>query len=140
MASIPQYTDQYIGGAWQPSLGTEAITVLNPATEEAVAEVPGTSAEQTDEAIGRALAAAASWRAVAPGDRAALGHETAPGDGLAAGERPATGEPRVDAALGRLGELDDLPVSEHPQVYERIHGQLVEVLGELHSGHGPAAG
>ena len=48
------------------------FTVLNPATEEAVAEVPGTSAEQTDEAIGRALAAAASWRAVAPGDRAAL--------------------------------------------------------------------
>jgi hypothetical protein len=29
-------------------------------------------------------------------------------------------------------------VTEHPQVYERIHTQLVEVLGELHSGPGPA--
>jgi hypothetical protein len=40
----------------------------------------------------------------------------------------------VDAALRRLGELDRLPVSEHPPVFERVHGQLVEVLGELHSG------
>ena len=45
-----------------------------------------------------------------------------------------TGEPRVDAALGRLGDLDELPVSEHPGVYERIHEQLVDVLGELHQG------
>lgn len=46
----------------------------------------------------------------------------------------ATGEPRVDAALGRLSELDELPVSEHPGVYERVHEQLVDVLGELHPG------
>jgi hypothetical protein len=45
-----------------------------------------------------------------------------------------TGEPRVDAALRRLDELGDLPVSEHPAVYERVHEQLVEVLGELHQG------
>lgn len=55
----------------------------------------------------------------------------------AAGEpavRQATGEPRVDGVLRRLDELSDLPVSEHPPVFERIHGQLVEVLGELRSG------
>ncbi|HEX7993681.1 MAG TPA: hypothetical protein VF506_07140, partial [Streptosporangiaceae bacterium] len=46
----------------------------------------------------------------------------------------ATGEPRVDAALGRLSELDELPVSEHPGVYDRVHEQLVDVLGELHQG------
>ena len=63
-----------------------------------------------------------------------------PGRAPAGRERPGTGEPRVDAALRRLDELSDLPVSEHPQVYERIHGQLVEVLGELHSGQGPAGG
>jgi hypothetical protein len=45
-----------------------------------------------------------------------------------------TGESRVDAALGRLGDLDEMPVSEHPGVYERIHEQLVDVLGELHQG------
>jgi hypothetical protein len=53
-------------------------------------------------------------------------------------ELTATGEPRVDAALRQLGELDELPVSGHPPVFERIHGQLVEVLGELHSGTGQA--
>ena len=57
---------------------------------------------------------------------------------MPAGELTATGEPRVDAALRQLGELDDLPVAEHPPVFERIHGQLVEVLGELHSGTGQA--
>ena len=46
----------------------------------------------------------------------------------------ATGEPRVDQALRRLGELGDLPVSEHPPVFERVHASLVEVLGELRSG------
>ena len=53
-------------------------------------------------------------------------------------EPPAPGEPRVDAALSRLGELDELPVSEHPGIYERVHEQLVEVLGELHSAQAPA--
>lgn len=68
--------------------------------------------------------------------------ESAPGmDGEAggqaeAGERAAapTGEPRVDAAVRGLDEVGELPVSEHPAVYERIHEQLVEVLGELHPG------
>jgi len=56
----------------------------------------------------------------------------------ATAEPPATGEPRVDATLKGLGELDELQVSEHPGIYERIHEQLVEVLGELHSGQPPA--
>ena len=56
----------------------------------------------------------------------------------ATAEPPAPGEPRVDAALSRLGELDELPVSEHPGIYERVHEQLVEVLGELHSAQAPA--
>jgi hypothetical protein len=59
-------------------------------------------------------------------------------EATAAAEPPATGERRVDAALSRLGEVDELPVSEHPGVYERIHEQLVEVLGELHSAQAPA--
>jgi len=46
----------------------------------------------------------------------------------------ATADLRVDAAIAHLGDLAELPVSEHPPVFERIHGQLVEVLGELHAG------
>ncbi len=62
----------------------------------------------------------------------------ATGEAPETGEPPATGEPRVDAALSPLGELDELPVSEHPGVFDRIHEQLVEVLGELHSAQTPA--
>jgi hypothetical protein len=44
---------------------------------------------------------------------------------------PPTGEPRVDAALRLLERLPGLPVSEHPQLFEQVHAQLSEVLGEL---------
>ena len=61
-----------------------------------------------------------------------------------AGERPATGEPRVDAALARLDELEGLPVTEHRAVFEDVHRRLRDVLGELDTGQpreaGPAAG
>ena len=54
---------------------------------------------------------------------------------------PATGEPRVDAALKLLGRLPGLPVSEHPELFEQVHAQLADVLGELDSGPaGPAGG
>lgn len=46
--------------------------VINPATEQVIAEVPSTSAEETDAAIARAHAAFQAWRDLAPGDRANL--------------------------------------------------------------------
>jgi acyl-CoA reductase-like NAD-dependent aldehyde dehydrogenase len=45
---------------------------MNPATEEVVAEVPALSADEADASIERASAAFASWRRLAPGDRARL--------------------------------------------------------------------
>jgi hypothetical protein len=66
--------------------------------------------------------------------------ESLTGEPLATGEPPATGEPRVDAALSRLGELDELPLPDHPAVYESIHEELVEVLGDLHPGQVSTAG
>ena len=51
-----------------------------------------------------------------------------------AGERPSTGEPRVDAALARLTELEGLPVAEHRAVFEDVHRRLRDVLGELDTG------
>ena len=48
------------------------FTVLNPATGEPVTTVAQASAEEADEAIVRAAAAQATWRDVAPGDRARL--------------------------------------------------------------------
>jgi acyl-CoA reductase-like NAD-dependent aldehyde dehydrogenase len=46
--------------------------VLNPATEETIADVPAHSAEETDAVVARAKAAFPAWRAVAPADRARL--------------------------------------------------------------------
>jgi acyl-CoA reductase-like NAD-dependent aldehyde dehydrogenase len=46
--------------------------VISPVTEEVVASVPSTAADEADAAIGRASVAFESWRAVAPGDRARL--------------------------------------------------------------------
>jgi hypothetical protein len=54
--------------------------------------------------------------------------------------RPATGEPRVDAALARLDELEGLPVSEHRAVFEDVHQRLTDVLGELDAGRPREAG
>jgi hypothetical protein len=48
---------------------------------------------------------------------------------------------RVDAALELLDRLPELPVVEHPEVFERVHAQLAEVLGEVDSGlPGPEPG
>jgi acyl-CoA reductase-like NAD-dependent aldehyde dehydrogenase len=46
--------------------------VINPATEQVIAEVPATSAADTDAAIARAERAFESWKRTAPGERADL--------------------------------------------------------------------
>jgi acyl-CoA reductase-like NAD-dependent aldehyde dehydrogenase len=54
------------------ALKTGTLTVVEPATEEILAEVPEAGAEQADAAVARARAAFTAWRAVSPGDRARL--------------------------------------------------------------------
>jgi acyl-CoA reductase-like NAD-dependent aldehyde dehydrogenase len=56
---------------------TGTLEVLEPATEAVLAEVPRAGVEETDAAVARAKAAYPAWRAVAPGDRAALLHRLA---------------------------------------------------------------
>ena len=46
--------------------------IINPATEEIVAEVPAAGEAETDEAIGRAQSAFESWRRFAPAERGQL--------------------------------------------------------------------
>jgi hypothetical protein len=45
-----------------------------------------------------------------------------------------TGDPRVDEAVARLGELDGAPLEEHPVILGQVHDRLREVLGELSPG------
>jgi hypothetical protein len=51
---------------------------------------------------------------------------------------PETGEARVDAAMRLLDDLTEMPVTEHPAVFEQVHTRLTGVLDEL--GSGPLAG
>jgi hypothetical protein len=104
----------------QPATGPWASDGAGAAEAGADAAVPGP--------VGRADA---GGPAGALGGRAGGGEPEVTERRIA---RPPMGDPRVDLALRGLDGLADLPVSEHPPVFERIHGQLVEVLGELRSG------
>ena len=48
------------------------VTVLNPATEEPIAELERAGVDETDAAVARAKAAFPAWHAYAPADRARL--------------------------------------------------------------------
>lgn len=40
-----------------------------------------------------------------------------------------TGDERVDAALQRLDELGEAPLTAHPEIFEDVHRRLQEALG-----------
>ncbi len=56
---------------------SERLTVLEPATEAVLAEVPRAGVEEADAAVAAARAALPAWRALAPAARAALLRELA---------------------------------------------------------------
>jgi hypothetical protein len=108
-------------GADEPGIGEPVANepvAAEPLADEAVVDEPGSPAS--------ALGGTRPGRLEAGQDR------------LLVVPRPATGESRVDAALSLLDDLTELPVTEHPAVFERVHAELGEILGELRSG--PLAG
>jgi acyl-CoA reductase-like NAD-dependent aldehyde dehydrogenase len=56
----------------EQSAAPYALQVLNPATEEVIATVPGATPQDVDSAVVRAAKAQAGWAALAPGERARL--------------------------------------------------------------------
>ena len=58
------------GGRRDAGGGRGVIEVVEPATEQVMAEVPRAGVEETDAAVAAAKAAFPAWRAIAPGDRA----------------------------------------------------------------------
>jgi 1-pyrroline dehydrogenase len=62
----------FIGGKWVDSAGGETMEVLNPATGEAIAEVPRATAEDVDRAVQAAKTALPEWLETTPGERAEL--------------------------------------------------------------------
>jgi acyl-CoA reductase-like NAD-dependent aldehyde dehydrogenase len=88
-----------------------SLTVLEPATEQVLAELPRAGAEEADAAVARAKAAYPAWRAVSPPDRARLLHRLADALGerreeLAVLEARNAGKPIGDAR-GEMGMVAD---------------------------------
>jgi acyl-CoA reductase-like NAD-dependent aldehyde dehydrogenase len=113
---------------------TTTHTVINPATEEPVTEVPASTVEQADAAIERAARAQASWRDVAPGDRARLLRRFAEQvdrhvDELAALETAEAGHP-IGAARWEAGQVRDV-LMYYAAAPERLSGRQIPVPGGL---------
>jgi acyl-CoA reductase-like NAD-dependent aldehyde dehydrogenase len=108
--------------------------VLNPATEQEVRTVPGTSVEETDAAIARAVTAQHAWRKVSPGDRARLlrafaEQVDAHGEELAQLEVANSGHP-VGAARWEAGQVRDV-LQYYAAAPERLIGKQIPVAGGL---------
>jgi acyl-CoA reductase-like NAD-dependent aldehyde dehydrogenase len=108
------------------------VTVIEPATEEAMAELPQAGVEETDAAIGRAREAFPAWRRVAPGERAALMRAVAAGvrneaEELARLEARNVGKPISDAR-GEVAMVADV-FDYYAGAPERLLGDTIPVAG-----------
>jgi acyl-CoA reductase-like NAD-dependent aldehyde dehydrogenase len=111
---------------------TATYDVVNPATEDVVETVTLTSAEETDAAIGRAHSAYASWRAVAPADRARLLRRFAAAvdadiENLAALEVANAGH-TISNARWEAGNVRDV-LQYYSAAPERLFGRQIPVAG-----------
>ncbi len=109
-----------------------AISVIEPATEDVLAEVPRAGVEEVDAAVAAAKAAFPGWRDVAPADRARVMHALA--DALAARheelarlEARNAGKPIGDAR-GEIGMVIDT-FRYYAGAPERLLGKTIPVAG-----------
>jgi betaine-aldehyde dehydrogenase len=108
------------------------VEVVEPATEEVMAELPRAGVEEADAAIARARAAFPAWRRVAPGDRAALMRAVAAAvrdraDELARLESRNVGKPISDAR-GEVVMVADV-FDYYAGAPERLLGDTIPVAG-----------
>src|SRR4051812_6774148 len=108
------------------------LTVLEPATEAVLAEIPRADADAADAAVARAKAAFPAWRAVAPADRARLLHRLADAlagelEELARLEARNAGKPIV-SARGEIGMVVDT-FRYYAGAPERALGDTTPVAG-----------
>ena len=109
-----------------------AIEVIEPATEEVMAEVPRAGVEEVDAAVARAKSAFPAWRAVAPADRAKLLRDLAEAiearrEELATLEARNAGKPIGDAR-GEIGMVVET-FRYYAGAPERLLGQTIPVAG-----------
>jgi acyl-CoA reductase-like NAD-dependent aldehyde dehydrogenase len=108
------------------------VSVIEPATEEVMAELPRAEVEQADSAIARAREAFPAWRRVEPGDRARLLRGVAAAvrdrvEELARMEARNVGKPISDAR-GEVGMVADV-FDYYAGAPERLLGDTIPVAG-----------
>ena len=109
-----------------------ALTVLNPATEQPIAELEQAGVEETDAAVARARAAFPAWRAVAPTDRARLLRRLATlveehGEELAQIESQNVGKP-ISGARGEIGMVAQV-FHFYAGAVDKHYGETIPVAG-----------
>jgi len=113
---------------------TVAVTVLNPATEEPIAELPEAGFEEADAAVARARASFPAWRAVAPADRVRLLRRLATlveehAEELALLETRNVGKPISDSR-GEVGMVADV-FHFYSGAVDKHHGETIPVGGGI---------
>jgi betaine-aldehyde dehydrogenase len=107
-------------------------SVLNPATEETIAELPSAGVDETDAAVAAAKAAFPAWRAVAPADRARLLRRLAAiveehAEELALLETRNVGKPIADSR-GEVGMVAEV-FYFYAGAVDKHHGETIPVDG-----------
>jgi succinate-semialdehyde dehydrogenase/glutarate-semialdehyde dehydrogenase len=69
MAEAPRRTDLFIAGQWRPAVSGERFEVIDPGTEEVIAEVANGGADDARAAAEAAAAAQPGWAAQPPRER-----------------------------------------------------------------------
>jgi acyl-CoA reductase-like NAD-dependent aldehyde dehydrogenase len=109
-----------------------SVTVVNPATEERIAELEQAGVDETDAAVARAKAAFPAWRDVAPNDRARLLRGLATlveehGEELARIESQNVGKP-ISGARGEIGMVANV-FHFYAGAVEKHYGETIPVAG-----------
>ena len=109
-----------------------SVTVVNPATEEPIAELEQAGVEETDAAVARAKEAFPRWRNVAPNDRARLLRRLATlveehGEELARVESQNVGKP-ISGARGEVGMVANV-FHFYAGAVEKHYGETIPVAG-----------
>jgi acyl-CoA reductase-like NAD-dependent aldehyde dehydrogenase len=110
----------------------EMVRVVEPATEQVMAELPEAGVEETDAAVARAKQAFPAWRQVSPGDRAELMRRVAARIGghsheLARLEARNVGKPIADAR-GEVAMVAEV-FNYYAGAPERLLGDTIPVAG-----------
>jgi acyl-CoA reductase-like NAD-dependent aldehyde dehydrogenase len=110
------------------------VTVINPATEEAIATLASAGVEETDAAVARAGAAFAGWRAVSHADRGRLLRRLATlveehHEELSRIESANAGKP-ISGARAEIGMVADV-FHFYAGAVDKRHGETIPVAGGI---------